>query len=49
MKLWQDAKNRKEFFEKFALTNSFDPLLAENWYQQSPEKILSVKVFPFFI
>lgn len=29
---WNDANNRRRFFEKFAEKEGFDPLLASNWY-----------------
>lgn len=34
------------FFENFAHENSFDPLVADNWYAQPREKMLALKV-PF--
>ena len=41
---WQEASNRRMFFEKYALENGFDPLVPHNWYLQSREKIRSLKV-----
>lgn len=35
---------RRKFFEDFAHSNSFDPLLAENWYSIPRDKILEVEV-----
>ena len=42
--VWQDIANRRQFFEKYAKTNGFDPLVPENWYYQSRRKILEAKV-----
>lgn len=42
--LWRHEENRREFFVKYAEQNGFDPLVAENWYNQSSKSILSVKV-----
>lgn len=43
------SANRKKFFKNYALLHHFDPLVKENWYLLTREKILSVKVslFPF--
>eukprot|EP00026_Physarum_polycephalum_P007313 Phypoly_transcript_07372.p1 GENE.Phypoly_transcript_07372~~Phypoly_transcript_07372.p1 ORF type:complete len:546 (+),score=62.83 Phypoly_transcript_07372:102-1640(+) len=30
---WSDEANHRKFFDEFAKSNSFDPLIAENWYQ----------------
>jgi len=35
-------------FEKYAKENSFDPLTPENWYAQSKQKLLQIKVFLYF-
>ena len=37
--------NRREFFNRFARGNGFDPRRAEDWYLQSKTKIMSTKVF----
>ena len=29
---WQDPKNRRSFYERFAKRQGFDPLVAANWY-----------------
>lgn len=44
---WDDIKNRKKFFERYARDNSFDPLLPDNWYSQKSSDILSSKVLSF--
>ena len=36
--------NRKKFFESYARANNFDPLNPNQWYAQSPEKLLALKV-----
>eukprot|EP00026_Physarum_polycephalum_P000846 Phypoly_transcript_00847.p1 GENE.Phypoly_transcript_00847~~Phypoly_transcript_00847.p1 ORF type:complete len:1309 (+),score=236.62 Phypoly_transcript_00847:226-3927(+) len=41
--VWHDIANRRQFFEKYAKANGFDPLLPENWYYQSRRKILETK------
>eukprot|EP00026_Physarum_polycephalum_P001037 Phypoly_transcript_01038.p1 GENE.Phypoly_transcript_01038~~Phypoly_transcript_01038.p1 ORF type:complete len:1240 (+),score=185.34 Phypoly_transcript_01038:28-3720(+) len=40
---WQEASNRRFFFENYALQNGFDPLVPKNWYLQSREKIRAAK------
>ena len=41
---WPDVRNRRKFFEAYARRQGFDPLVAVNWYSQSRDKILAVKV-----
>eukprot|EP00026_Physarum_polycephalum_P000503 Phypoly_transcript_00504.p2 GENE.Phypoly_transcript_00504~~Phypoly_transcript_00504.p2 ORF type:complete len:477 (+),score=71.61 Phypoly_transcript_00504:1867-3297(+) len=41
--LFFDMKNRRKFFEDFAREYKFDPLIPENWYQQSRKQILDTK------
>lgn len=36
---WDDEKNRKQFFDKFASKMGFDPLHPENWYTVTAENI----------
>eukprot|EP00026_Physarum_polycephalum_P004416 Phypoly_transcript_04435.p1 GENE.Phypoly_transcript_04435~~Phypoly_transcript_04435.p1 ORF type:complete len:688 (+),score=101.45 Phypoly_transcript_04435:123-2066(+) len=36
-------ENRRNFFEKYAKLNAFDPQIPANWYAQSRDKIMSVK------
>ena len=38
---------RRQFFEEYAEKAGFDPLVPENWYQQSKDIIRSGKVFHF--
>jgi len=40
---WEAPGNRRRFFESYATHNDFDPLVADNWYQQSISKIMSTK------
>ena len=40
---------RKNFFEQYAKINNFDPQVAENWYSQPLDLIMSHKVFIFSI
>ena len=42
--VWHDIANRRHFFEKYAKANGFDPLIPENWYEQSKLKIMYSKV-----
>eukprot|EP00026_Physarum_polycephalum_P001094 Phypoly_transcript_01095.p1 GENE.Phypoly_transcript_01095~~Phypoly_transcript_01095.p1 ORF type:complete len:1190 (+),score=164.67 Phypoly_transcript_01095:101-3670(+) len=42
-KFWNSLKNRREFFDKFAALENFDPLVAENWYSVKREAIYSQK------
>src|SRR5271156_1839089 len=43
---WNDPKNRRMFFEKFASDNNFDPLIIENWSLQRI-RAHQVMVHPF--
>eukprot|EP00026_Physarum_polycephalum_P002126 Phypoly_transcript_02130.p1 GENE.Phypoly_transcript_02130~~Phypoly_transcript_02130.p1 ORF type:complete len:911 (+),score=100.93 Phypoly_transcript_02130:69-2801(+) len=40
---WQDPKNRRQFFDKFASTQFFDPLCASKWYNIDANSVLSTK------
>lgn len=46
--LFLDSMNspikRREFFEKYAKEEGFDPLNAEKWYSQSTDNIIARKV-----
>lgn len=42
---WHKPQKRRAFFEKFARTNGFDPLVAANWYHIKFEDITNAKVF----
>ena len=46
---WGKMENRRQFFEKYAKQNRFDPLIAANWYLQFKGNILSAKVFFLFL
>jgi len=41
--MWNDIEERRKCLEKYAKENDFDPLIPENWYLQSREKI---RLFP---
>jgi hypothetical protein len=41
---WADISRRKEFFDAFAKEHGFDPLVAENWYKITSQKIEERKV-----
>lgn len=41
---WQDLQNRRIFLENYARTNNFDPLISENWYSLTREKLLRSEV-----
>ena len=41
---WGTAEDRRSFFDEYADETNFDPLVPENWYNQSTEQILSKKV-----
>jgi hypothetical protein len=41
---WKDAENRRNFFLSYSQENNFDPLNPENWYSQSIDKMMAVKV-----
>lgn len=43
--LWSKPEIRRQFFETYAANNGFNPLVAQNWYTQTREKIMSMKVF----
>jgi hypothetical protein len=37
-------ENRRKFFEDYAKSNGFNPLVPTNWHLQTPNKIMSFKV-----
>jgi len=39
----ETEEGRRDFFERFAKKNGFDPLVPENWYSQQKEQIKSFK------
>jgi exonuclease V gamma subunit len=41
--VWYEVESRRNFFEKYARDNKFDPLKAENWYKQPRDRILATK------
>ena len=41
---WTRVENRRSFFESYAKESGFDPLVAENWYSESKQKIMFAKV-----
>jgi hypothetical protein len=41
--MWKTS-DRRRFLNKFAKANSFDPLVAENWYSVSAAIVKGVKV-----
>jgi len=43
---WTDKDNRKNFFNSFAKSKGFDPLIPENWYSITVADILPVKGGP---
>jgi hypothetical protein len=45
---WVDVGPKRKFFEDYAKEHGFDPLVAENWYIQPRERILSTKVCSLF-
>jgi len=40
---WDDVNNRRKFFEIFAKSQGFDPLIPENWHKQDLKKIFATK------
>jgi hypothetical protein len=46
---WARHKNRKQFFDDYARSNGFDPLIARNWHKQPYSKFLTLKVIPFLL
>jgi hypothetical protein len=46
---WSDRENRREFFEKYAQSCGFDPLVPENWYSVPKQTILALKVLIIII
>eukprot|EP00026_Physarum_polycephalum_P001009 Phypoly_transcript_01010.p1 GENE.Phypoly_transcript_01010~~Phypoly_transcript_01010.p1 ORF type:complete len:1168 (+),score=148.17 Phypoly_transcript_01010:225-3728(+) len=40
--VFKDPKVRRKFFESFAITHNFDPLIADNWYSVRREHLQSV-------
>lgn len=48
---WNDEERRREALETYARDHAFDPLIPQNWYSQSRDKLNSIEVifsFPFF-
>lgn len=45
---WYDATKRRKFFENFARMNGFDPLVADNWYTITRDRVSALKVKLFF-
>lgn len=45
---WKSEEARKEFFENYALTKGFDPLMACNWYMQPKTRFWSTQVSWFY-
>jgi hypothetical protein len=45
---WTDKDNRRNFFDEFAATRNFDPLIPEKWNSVSYADIVGVKVCNFF-
>lgn len=43
-KYWNNAQNRRKFFDDFAAKRGFDALIAENWYPIQQKDIIAVKV-----
>jgi len=41
--VWGERAKRRNFFEKFAKANGFDPLVPENWYSHAGSAIRKVK------
>lgn len=42
--LYEDNVNQKAFFDSFALSNGFDPLIANSWYSITYRKMQKTKV-----
>lgn len=42
--LWHSAEKRRNFFEKYAKDENFDPLVAENWHSRSLQSLMLTKV-----
>jgi len=42
-KFWANSNNQRRFFITFAKERNFDPLVAENWYTETPESIVNSK------
>lgn len=45
---WSEMKNRKLFFDTFALENQFDPLVPDNWYSTTKKSLISHKVIYYY-
>lgn len=41
---WDDVAHRKQFFDEFAKTHNFDPLVPHEWYAISEQQIRDAKV-----
>lgn len=46
---WKESARRREFFERYAKDNNFDPLIPENWYNINFGGFFSLKVLQIII
>ena len=44
---WNEIQNRREFFDNFALSHGFDPLVPQHWYPVTQQQVLETKVWLF--
>lgn len=44
---WNSKENIRNFFDSFAASKGFDPLLCENWYSVTQQAVLKAKVCVF--
>eukprot|EP00026_Physarum_polycephalum_P000662 Phypoly_transcript_00663.p1 GENE.Phypoly_transcript_00663~~Phypoly_transcript_00663.p1 ORF type:complete len:1097 (+),score=133.55 Phypoly_transcript_00663:927-4217(+) len=40
---WNEIRNHREFFDNFALSRGFEPLVAKNWYSVTQQQVLETK------
>ena len=46
---WHDIVNRRRYFEQYAHSRGFDPLIAERWYSVQVGDLLTHKVVPLLL
>ena len=44
---WNDIQKVRQFFDAYAKTTGFDPLIPDNWYQMSTKGLKTVKVVSY--
>jgi len=46
---WNDIHKVRQFFDAYAKTVGFDPLVPDNWYQMSTKALKTAKVVSYIV